>query len=173
MYLTAWLAGAGVLQSAVAYTVDAQRQPATPRVFIEGFRVTDSLTRHAAAEVRAIVPDYVSESALSVMSSATIEAFLGSGEPDDFGAPWTWTDLRKTGMPYRVDAIVDIVATRSRSGVTINASRLRPLCTGAITPLPAATAPTLKEAAQILAKRLATDSVLLKPVTRPPSLCSW
>jgi hypothetical protein len=172
MYLSAWLLSAVVLQSAVASTVEAQRQPTTPRVFIEGFRVTDSLTRRAAAEVRAIVPDYVSEGALSVMSSATIEAFLGSGEPDDFGAPWAWTDLRKTGMPYHADAIVDIVATSSHNAITLSAYRLRPLCTGAIIPLPATTAPTLKEAAQLLAKRLATDSVLLKPVTRQPSLCS-
>jgi hypothetical protein len=172
VYLTVCLTGAVVSQSAVASTAGAQRQPATPRVFIEGFRVTDSLTRRAAAEVRALVPGYVSANALSVMSSDVIQAFLDHGEPDDFGAPWTWTDLRKTGMPYHVDAIVDIVATRSPSGVTLSASRLRPLCTGAIIPLPATTARTLKEAAQILAKRLASDSVLLKPVARPPSFCS-
>jgi len=172
MYLTAWLVGSITLQSAIASTVEAQRQPTTPRVLIEGFRVTDSLTRRAAAEVRAIVPRYVSQDSLSVMSSDVIQAHLDVGEPDDFGAPWIWTDLRKIGMPYHVDAIVDIVATRSRGGVTISAYRLRPLCTGAITPLPSTTAPTLKEAAQVLAKRLATDSVLLKPVARPPSLCS-
>ncbi len=165
MYVTAWLVGAVASQSVIGSAAEAQRQPTTPRVFIEGFRVTDSLTRRAAAEVRAMVPRYVSQNAMSVMSSDVIQAHLDVGQPDDFGAAWTWTDLRKTGMPYHVDAIVDIVATRSRSGVTLSASRLRPLCTGAIMPLPATTAPTLKEAAQILAKRLATDSVLLKPVT--------
>ena len=173
MYLTVWLVGAVMLHGAVASTVDAQRQPTTPpRVFIEGFRVTDSLTRRAAAEVRAIVPAYVSQNALSVMSSDMIQAYLGAGEPDDFGAPWTWADLRKVGIPYHVDAIVDIVATSSHNGITLSASRVRPLCRGAIIPLPATTAPTLKEAAQLLAKRLATDSVLLKPVTEPPSFCS-
>ncbi len=161
------LIGAVILQTALVPAAVAQTGVA-PRVFIEGFRVTDSTTRRAAADVRAILPNYVSQSALAVMPSNEIQAYLDRGEPDDFGFPWNWADLRKLGPLYRVDEIVDILATVSPNRVALHASLLRPLLTGAIVPLATVTATTVHEAARLLAKQLSVDSVLLRPEADAP-----
>lgn len=161
----AWLVGAVILQAAFAPEVVAQAHRA-PRVFVEGFRVTDSTTRRVAAEVRTILPKYVSPSTLAVMPSEEIGAFLGMGQPDDFGSPWTWADLRTTGRVYRVDEIVDIVATVSPDRIVLHVSRLRPLLSGVVTPLPPVAAKTMHEAVRLLAKQLVVDSVLLSPAVK-------
>lgn len=164
---TLWLIGAVILQAVVAPEAVAQAHRA-PRVFIEGFLATDSTTRRAAAEVRTILPTYVSPNTLAVMPSEEIDAFLGMGQPDDLGSSWTWAELRSDGRLYRVDEVVDILATVSPDGVVLHVSRLRPLRTGVVTPLPTVTAKTVRAAAQLLAKQLAVDSVLLSPAVKAP-----
>jgi hypothetical protein len=132
-----------------------------PRVFIEGFRVNDSLSRSAAAALRAEVPRHVSRQKLTIMSSSEIQAHRDAGAPDDFGGAWGWTDLREVGRAYRVDAIIDITAVKAEHGVILRTARLRPIRGGLVDTLPTTQAHTLEQAVGILARRLAADSVLL------------
>ena len=140
-----------------------------PRVFIEGFRINDSLSLRAAAALRAELPRHVSRDRLTVMSSREIQAHRDVGAPDDFGGAWGWTDILETGRAYRVDAVIDIAALRSESGITLRAARLRPI-RGGVDTLPPTQARTLEQAVRILARRLARDSVLLRrSESRPPA----
>lgn len=68
---------------------------ATPRVLVEGFRYTDSLTRQAAIAVRNELQARVSRDTLWVMPTRQIEAQREMGAPDDFGGAWSWADLRE------------------------------------------------------------------------------
>jgi hypothetical protein len=100
------------------------------------------------------------------MPTEEIDAHRESGAPDDFGGPWSWADIREASRIYRVDAVIDIVAIRSRDGVALRCSRIRPIQGGAIVPLEVTAARTLSAAVAALVERLATDTILLAPAAR-------
>jgi hypothetical protein len=137
--------------------------PTTPRLFVEGFRSTDTLTRSAAIAVRSALRSVVSPKKLWIMPTKAIEDLRAAGSPDDFGAPWSWADLREVGKVYPIDAILDLQAVRTPDGIEVSVVRVRPARTGEITSLPSATGRTMTAAAMTLARRLARDTILLRP----------
>jgi hypothetical protein len=130
-----------------------------PRVLIEGFRTTDTLTRHIAARVRAKLPELVSPASFRVMTSAEIRAYQDQGAPDDFGGAWIWADLREAAKVYRVASIVDLVAERRGRAITVQVIRLQP-ATARVDTLAPITAPSTARVVSLLVRRLAADSVL-------------
>lgn len=135
-------------------TVSAQ---STPRVFIEAFRVNDSLSLQAAAAVRSELPRHISADSLRVMSTAEINAYRSVGEPDDFGHAWNWDDLRIVARAYRASIVLDIVATRSPAGVSIRVAQMRTAGSDTALAMPIVTEKTLDRAVEMIAQRLASD----------------
>ncbi len=139
----------------------ANQRSAVPKVFIEAFRSTDTVGRKFAVELREALARSVSPVRLVVMSTAEIDAFRSSGEPDDFmGGAWPWTDVRMAGRSYRATCVIDLLVTSSRSGVTVAVARLRAPFQGEPETLEPVVAPTIKNAVAVLARRLASDSTL-------------
>ncbi len=147
-------------------------QPGAPTVFIEAFRSTDTVGRAIDASLREALPNSVSPTRLAVISTATIDAFRNSGEPDDWGGAWPWADVRLAGRSYRATCVVDLLAFRSPHGITVRVSRLCSPFKGDAETLEPVIAPTVDAAVAILAKRLASDSTLfaVRPPPPPPAL---
>ena len=137
---------------------DSLRQ--APRVFIEAFVAHDSLSLTIASETRArLMPS----TQMRVISSEDIRVAMESGEPDDFGQPWTIEDVRAVGRLYRADVIIDLSAERSSSATTIRAFRIRPVPRGVIEPLRIVSAPTVERAVSILCEEIGADSATVSP----------
>jgi hypothetical protein len=138
----------------------ASAQP-TRRVFVEGYRASDSLSRRAAADLRAELIRRMRGDSVHIMTTAEIHAYLAAGAPDDFGQTWSWRDVREVGRLYRATVIVDVAAREVPMGVRIEATRLLLSAADSGIVLPAIAAGTLEEAVALLAKQLAADTVLV------------
>jgi hypothetical protein len=134
-------------------------QPA-PRVLIEGFRTTDTLTRQAAVAVRRGLRARVDSTHLWVMSTAEIDAHRAAGTPDDFGGAWNWAGVREASKVYRAAAVIDIVAVRSGKGVALRYVRVERHA-GPVVSLGVVRAGTLDAAVSTLVERLVNDKHLL------------
>ena len=154
----------GVIWLVIAPRLAAQadQRVVSPMVFIEAFRSTDTVGRRKiAAELReASLAQSVSPARLVVMSTADIDIERGSGLPDDWGHAWSWTDVRELAPAYRATCAIDLLATTSRSGITVAVARLCAPFDGDPTRLEPVTAQTAEAAVAVLAKRLASDSAL-------------
>ncbi|MBW8770072.1 MAG: hypothetical protein JF589_09970 [Gemmatimonadetes bacterium] len=143
-----------------AGSASGQKASHVPVVFVEGYRTLDSLTRRAAIELRATLATRVAPNRLRVLTTQWIDEQRNMGAPDDFGGAWGWYDVREAGLAYRADAIVDLTAVKHGKQIILRARRIRPPKKGPIVELPIVRAWTLDEAVDILARRLADDSVL-------------
>ena len=159
----------GVICLVIAPRLAAQadQRVVSPMVFIEAFRSTDAVGRKVAIDLREALAQSVSPARLVVMPTAEIDAFRNSGEPDEFGSPWNWTLVREMAHTYRATCAIDLLATSSRSGITVAVARLCAPFEGDPARLESVTAPTAEAAVAVLAKRLASDSALFVEWVRP------
>jgi hypothetical protein len=149
----------------------------TPVLFIEAFRLTDSIARRAAEELRVAVQGRVPATCLWVLPTRFIEAQRAAGQPDDFDHAWTWDDLREVARAYRADAIIDLSVHQAADSFEFRAIRVRPATTGAAMALPIVRGATLDAAIARLADAIARDTVLPQRrsaanVHRPNARCT-
>jgi hypothetical protein len=156
-----------------AASAEGQRVPHVPVVFVEGFRTVDTLTRRAAIELRAALAARVAPDRLRVLSTHDIDNYLSTGMPDDFGQAWKWIDVQEMGWAYRADVIIDVITVKQGDRIALRAQRTYPARpvrgsrhrhppAAAIVALPIVRAATLEQAIDILVRRLAADSVLMR-----------
>ena len=132
-----------------------------PTVFVEGFRVSDTLTRTIAIDVRRTLARAASPNRINVISSAFIKAQRNVGAPDNIGAAWSWEDVRMVGELYQATIVIDLVARQRGDSIEIEVSRVYPPRRGPIVVLPPVKARSIAQAVQLLNHQLARDSLIV------------
>lgn len=133
----------------------------TPRVLIECFRTTDSLSSEITLllrrELQARVP-------IEQMYLLSTDGIIDWDPPP---RPWQWSDLRDVALMMRLDVVVDISATPSPDGIQVVVERLlRPKQSKHPVLMTRVTAPTVQAVVDSLARRLMSDTLLNRPLTR-------
>jgi len=128
-----------------------------PRVLVESLRVTDSLSREAAIQLRASLAARVKPTVLQVVSTAvfdrTQQARLGG-----IGRPWDWTSVREFARQVAAEYIVDITAVRDSTMFQVAALVVHPARSGEPIPVPIFARRSLNDAVAKLADHLAAKS---------------
>jgi len=138
---------------------EAQSEQSLPasRVLVESLRVTDSLSREAAIQLRAALTARVKPTDLQVVSTEVFDraqqARLGG-----VGRPWDWTGVREFARQVAAQYIVDITAVRESTMVKITAFVVHPARSGEPTPVPVFGHRSLNDAVAQLADHLAARS---------------
>jgi len=137
----------------------AQSNPTLPasRVLVESLRVTDSLSREAATQLRAALTARVKPTMLQVVSTEVFDrtrrARLGG-----LGRQWDWASVREFARQVAAEYIVDITATRDSTMVQLRSFVVYPARTGEPTPVPNVINRSLNDAVAQLADHLAARS---------------
>src|SRR5215471_14392480 len=92
---------------------EAQSEQSLPgsRVLVESLRVTDSLSREAAIQLRAALAARVKPTDLQVVSTEVFDR-AQQARPGGVGRPWDWTGVREFARQVAAQYIVDITAVR-------------------------------------------------------------
>jgi len=153
------LAAAAVLLATPCRPLIAQSQAL---VFIEGFRVHDSLSLIAAESLRSELPRHLAQRGPAVMSTRDIDERFAAGEPDDFGVAWTWDDVLTVARMYRCRVIVDIEAAEVAQRIRLRATlvdRSNPVRRH----VSEVKSESFREGVVLLARRVAGDTMLRNP----------
>jgi len=142
---------------AFATISEAQSDQPTPRVLVESLRVTDSLSREAAIQLRVALTARLKPTVLQVVSTEvfdrTQQARLGG-----LGRQWEWTSVRDFAQQVAAQYIVDIRAVGDSTTVQVVAFVVSPARTGEPTPVPIFAHRSLNIAVAQLADHLAAMS---------------
>src|SRR5262245_15634328 len=111
-----------------------QRAPA-PRVLVESVRVTDSLSREAAVQLRTALRARVNETVLQVVSTEVTDK-AQQARRGGLGHAWDWSDVREFSRQVSAQYIIDIAAVRDSTMVRLVAFVVHPPRTGEPEPVP-------------------------------------
>lgn len=143
------------LLSTAAARVQAQSvQPPPPvRIFVEGFRATDSLTRQAVVQLRAALIARTDPTVLQIVPTELVDKIRAAGL-DDVGSPLDWGRVREAARQPAAQYIVDVTVTRDSGMVRIVSYVVHPVRTGEPVPMPIVTGRSLDDAVMKLADHL-------------------
>jgi hypothetical protein len=152
------LASIAVL-TASATVSNAQPTPAqaAPRALVESLRVTDSLSREAAIQLRAALRERVQPTVLQVIPTDVVDR-TERASVGVLGRRWEWNGVRDFGRQVGAQYIIDIGAIRDSTTVQITAFVVHPVRTGEPAPMPIFADRTLNGAVAKLAEHLADRS---------------
>jgi len=145
------------LLSVGAWRAHAQttQAPGPPRVFVESLRRTDSLSRHAAIQLRAALIARTQPTVLRVVPTDVIDR-TKQASVNDSASAWEWDRVRDFARQVAAQHIVDVAASHDSNTFRVIAYIVHPVRTGEPTPLPIFNGRSLNEAVATLADYLAT-----------------
>ena len=144
------------LLSTVTGRAHAQSVQGSPpvRIFVEGFRATDFLSRQAVVRLRAALVARTDPTVLQVITTATIDSTRAASR-DDVGSPLSWGRVREFARQLGAQHIIDLSAARDSGTVRIVAYVVHPVRTGEPMPMPVITGRSVDAAVMKLADHLA------------------
>jgi hypothetical protein len=128
-----------------------------PRVLIESLRVTDSLSREAAIQLRAALTARVKPTVLQVVSTEVFDR-TQRARAGGLGRQWDWTGVREFARQVEARYILDVTAIRDSTMVQVAALVVHPARSGEPTPVPVFAHRSLNDAVAKLADHLAARS---------------